>query len=74
MLNQQMLLIMSKMLQNNPMFQRAQQMAQGKTEQELQQTAQNLCNQMGIDMEEARKQFENEMPKILNNITGGINR
>ena len=74
MLNQQMLLIMSKMLQNNSMFQRAQQMAQGKTEQELQQTAQNLCSQMGIDMEEARKRFENEMPKILNNITGGINR
>ena len=74
MLNQQMLLIMSKMLQNNPMFQRAQQMAQGKTEQELQQTAQNLCSQMGIDMEEARKRFENEMPKILNSITNGINR
>lgn len=74
MLNQQMLLIMSKMLQNNPMFQRAQQMAQGKTEQELQQTAQNLCSQMGIDMEEARKRFENEIPKILNSITSGINR
>ena len=74
MLNQQMLLIMSKMLQNNPMFQRAQQMAQGKTEQELQKTAQNLCSQMGINMEEAKKRFENEMPKILNNITGGINR
>ena len=74
MLNQQILLIMSKMLQNNPMFHRAQQMAQGKTEQELQKTAQNLCSQMGINMEEAKKRFENEMPKILNNITGGINR
>ena len=31
---------------NNPLFQRAQQMAQGKSEKELEQTAANLCEQL----------------------------
>ena len=35
---------------NNPLFQRAQQMAQGKSEKELEQTAANLCQQRGINM------------------------
>lgn len=69
---------MSKMLQGNPMFQRAQQMAQGKNQQELEQTARNLCQQIGIDYNDALNQFNNQMPNMLNNILGqnnnGINR
>ena len=35
-------------LQGNPLFKRAQQMANGKSEAELRQIAQNLCQQKGI--------------------------
>lgn len=67
---------MSKMLQGNPMFQRAQQMAQGKNQQQLEQTAKNLCQQIGIDYNDALNQFNNQIPNMLNNVLGqnnGIN-
>ena len=67
---------MLKMLQGNPMFQRAQQMAQGKNQQQLEQTAKNLCQQIGIDYNDALKQFNKQMPNMLNNLLGqnnGIN-
>ena len=43
---------------SNPLFQRAQQMAQGKSEKELEQTAANLCQQRGINMQRALKEFQ----------------
>jgi len=46
------------LMQNNPLFQRAQQMAAGKTPEELQQIAKNLCQQRGINMDEAYQQFK----------------
>nr|DAK57092.1 MAG TPA: antitoxin [Caudoviricetes sp.]DAZ78445.1 MAG TPA: antitoxin [Caudoviricetes sp.] len=49
---------MNKNFNSNPLFQRAQQMAQGKSEQQLEQTAENLCKQRGIDMQQALKQFQ----------------
>nr|DAX35066.1 MAG TPA: hypothetical protein [Bacteriophage sp.] len=49
---------MNKNFNSNPLFQRAQQMAQGKSEQQLEQTAENLCRQRGIDMQQALKQFQ----------------
>lgn len=49
---------MNKNFNSNPLFQRAQQMAQGKSEQQLEQTAENLCKQCGIDMQQALKQFQ----------------
>lgn len=55
------------------MFQRAQQMAQGKNQQELEQTAKNLCQQIGIDYNDALKQFNNQMPNMLNNVLGQNN-
>lgn len=51
--------MMQGMLQNNPLFQRAQQMAQGKSEQELEQVARNLCQQRGVDFEAMKQQFQN---------------
>ena len=45
---------MNKNFNSNPLFQRAQQMAQGKSEQQLEQTAENLCRQRGIDMQQAQ--------------------
>ena len=53
--------MMQGMLQNNPLFQRAQQMAQGKSEQELEQVARNLCQQRGVDFEAMKQQFQNIM-------------
>ena len=47
-----------QMMQNNPLFKRAEEMAQGKSEKELEQVARNLCNQRGIDIEQAYKQFQ----------------
>ena len=49
---------MSAQLGNNPLYQRAQQMAQGKSEAEVRQIAQNLCQQRGIDINQAWQQFQ----------------
>ena len=45
-------------IQNNPLFKRAQQMASGKSPEEIQQIAKNLCQQRGIDIDEAYRQFK----------------
>lgn len=49
---------MNRSFNSNPLYQRAQQMVQGKNEQQLEQTAENLCRQRGIDMQQALKQFQ----------------
>lgn len=46
---------------NNPLFQRAQQMAQGRSQEELEQVARNLCQQRGIDIDAAFQQFQQVM-------------
>ena len=46
--------------QNNPLFQRAQQMADGKNEDQLEQTARNLCKQSGIDFDTAFAEFKRQ--------------
>lgn len=43
-------MLMNQMLGNNPNFQRAMQMANGKDQNQLQQVAQNLCDQKGINL------------------------
>ena len=43
---------------NDPLFKRAQQMANGKSEQEIKQIASNLCKERGIDMDKAFSQFK----------------
>ena len=47
-------------LQGNPLFNRAMQMANGKSEAELRQIAQNLCQQKGIDLNQALQQFQSQ--------------
>lgn len=49
--------IMQNMMSQNPLFQRAVQMCQGKSEAELIQTAENICKEKGISMEEAKQAF-----------------
>lgn len=63
-MNQMLQMMTKQMLGNNPLYQRAQQMAQGKSEKELEQIAQNLCRTMGINMDDAIKQFEMQMKNI----------
>lgn len=49
------------------MFQRAQQMVQGKNEQQLQQTVMNLCQQRGLDINQAWQNFQQAMNSGFNN-------
>lgn len=57
-LQQVMLQMMQSNLNKNPLYQRAQQMAQGKNEEQLKQTAENLCKNMGIDINKAYEKFQ----------------
>lgn len=57
-LQQVMLQMMQSNLDKNPLYQRAQQMAQGKNEEQLKQTAENLCKNMGIDINKAYEEFQ----------------
>lgn len=59
--------LMQQMMKSNPMFQRAAQMAEGKSPDELKQTAMNLCEQRGINLDEAMKQFEGFMNNLKRN-------
>lgn len=42
--------MVQQMLGNNPMFQRAMQMGQGKSEDEIKQIVKNLASQRGMDI------------------------
>lgn len=57
-------MMLNQMFGNNPMFQRAKQMANGKNESELKQTAINLCKQKGINIDDAYKQFQTQMNQM----------
>ena len=48
----------NRMMQNNPLFQRAMQMANGKSNYEIRTIAENLCKQRGININDAMKQFQ----------------
>lgn len=52
-------------LNSNPLFTRAQQMAQGKSSQELQQIALNICKEKGIDMNEAYENFKKQFKGLI---------
>ena len=47
-------------LASHPLFNRAQQMAVGKTPSELQQVAKNLCSEKGINYDEAMYAFRQQ--------------
>lgn len=67
--------MVNQMLRSSPLFQRAMQMAQGKSEEELKQIANNLCKQMGINIDEAYAQFEKQFSGIMGKQNNhGINR
>ena len=49
--------MMQQMFGNHPMFQRAQQMLQGKTRKGQIKVLENLCKQRGIDLEQLKSMF-----------------
>lgn len=57
---QPMIQSMMGKFQGNPMFQQAQQMAQGKSPEQLKQTCMNICKNKGIDFEQAWSQFQTQ--------------
>ena len=52
-------------LLSNPMFQMAQQMSRGKSPQELQQVAANICKEKGIDINEAYENFKKQFKGVI---------
>lgn len=50
--------------QQDPLFQQAQQMTQGKSIEEIQRTCENLCKQSGIDIKAAWEQFQSQLPGL----------
>ena len=57
MTNNNPLSILSNM-QSNPLFSRAQLMAKGKSDAELEQIAKNICKEKGIDYAQAMNTFK----------------
>ena len=55
---------MMAQFQNNPMFQQAVQMAQGKSEAEIKQTCINICRNKGIDFDHAFNQFQSQFTGV----------
>ena len=51
---------------SNPLYARAQQMAEGKSPEQLQQIAKNICQEKGIDYEQAMRQFQS-FSQMFNN-------
>lgn len=58
----QMMQMMMNQLNGNPLFQQAQNMAQGKSPEQLKQTCENLCRQKGVDFNAAWNQFQSQFP------------
>jgi hypothetical protein len=49
---------------SNPLFQQAQQMAQGKSPDQIKQTCINICNSKGLNFDQAWQQFQSQFPGL----------
>lgn len=56
-----MIKAMMSRLSGNPMFERAQQMVQGKDINQIQEVAKNLCKQRGFDYDKMLSEFQMKM-------------
>ena len=56
-----MMLMFQQNIGSNPLFQQAQKMSQGKSEQEIIQIAKNICKEKGIDFGSAFSTFKSMM-------------
>lgn len=52
--------MMMGMFGNNPMFQQAMNMANGKSPEQIQQVAKNICSQKGIDYDSMQNMLESQ--------------
>lgn len=52
-------------LSNNPLFYQAQRMCQGKSKEEIEQIARNLCNERGLNYDEALSSFQKQMKGFM---------
>lgn len=52
--------MMMGMFGNNPMFQQAMNMANGKSPEQIQQVARNICSQKGIDYDSMQNMLESQ--------------
>jgi hypothetical protein len=48
---------------NSPLFKKAQEMSYGKSAEEIQQIARNICNQRGVDYDAALTEFKSFLQK-----------
>ena len=51
-------------LTSNPLFQQAQKMAEGRSEEEILAIAKNICASKGIDFQDAYAQFQQFMKGV----------
>ena len=56
-----MMLMFQQNIGSNPLFQQAQKMSQGKSEQEIIQIAKNICKEKNIDFDSAFSTFKSMM-------------
>lgn len=50
--------MMNQMAGNNPVMKRAMEMSEGKTPEQLKDVCKNLCEQRGINFDDAFNQFQ----------------
>ena len=55
--------LISQLASSSPLYQRAVEMANGKTPRELEQVARNICEQKGISYDDAYKAFSQMLNK-----------
>lgn len=51
-------------LTSNPLFQQAQKMAEGRSEDEILAIAKNICSSKGIDFQDAYAKFQDFMKGV----------
>ncbi len=61
----QMNQLFQSLISSNPLFQKAYQMAQGKSNDELQSIAANMCKERGVDMQSAFAAFKQQFPMLF---------
>lgn len=72
-MNQMQMQMLNMMQSKSGLMKRAEQMLEGKSDEEKAQVIANVCNQCGINLEQAFKQFQNNVG-LFQQFFGGINR
>lgn len=57
--------ILLQQLQQNPYFGIAQRMTKGKSKEEIEQVARNLCAEKGLNYDEVLVAFQNQMKGFM---------